>query len=184
MLKHFFGFSSRANRTEYLFLELVLSGIGLGLAYFIPEDVSELMSWVFLLTPLWLPMIWIALTLQIRRLHDFDCSGWWILLVWVAQGMLPGNGILVTLFFLLMPGTDGENRFGSNDRCFYPSWMNQKAVWIAGVVLWGVLLVAKYTQGSAKAALYEEWLQRQEQTYQSTQTQASYPLNRETNFFS
>jgi uncharacterized membrane protein YhaH (DUF805 family) len=54
--------------------------------------------------------IWIALALNIKRFHDRDKSGWWVLI-----GLIPVIGalwILIECGFL--PGTPGDNRFGSN----------------------------------------------------------------------
>jgi len=45
--------------------------------------------------------------LSIRRLHDTDRSGWWLLL-----GLVPVIGSLVLLVFYLLPSTPGPNRFG------------------------------------------------------------------------
>lgn len=44
-----------------------------------------------------------AMTLTIRRAHDFNASGWWSLV-----SLIP----LVGLLFLFVPGTDGENNYG------------------------------------------------------------------------
>jgi uncharacterized membrane protein YhaH (DUF805 family) len=52
-----------------------------------------------------------ALALKVRRLHDFDASGWWVL----ASGV-PYLGVIVDLFFALKAGDDTENRFGPNPR--------------------------------------------------------------------
>lgn len=48
-------------------------------------------------------IIGFGLTLTIRRAHDFNKSGWWSPL-----SLIP----LVGLFFLFVPGTDGENAYG------------------------------------------------------------------------
>lgn len=48
-------------------------------------------------------IIGFGLTLTIRRAHDFNKSGWWSPL-----SLIP----LVGLFFLFVPGTDGENPYG------------------------------------------------------------------------
>lgn len=48
-------------------------------------------------------MIGFGLTLSIRRAHDFNKSGWWALL-----SLVP----VANLFFLFVPGTDGENAYG------------------------------------------------------------------------
>ena len=45
-------------------------------------------------------------TLTVRRLHDFNWSGWWYLLVFIPMG---GAALIV---FGLIPGTEGENKYG------------------------------------------------------------------------
>ena len=47
-----------------------------------------------------------GIALNVRRLHDTDKSGWWLLL-----GIVPFAGIILFIFFCL-PGTTGPNRFG------------------------------------------------------------------------
>jgi len=47
-----------------------------------------------------------SLAVQVRRLHDTDRSGWWLLL-----GFVPFGGIVLLVFFC-MRGTEGPNRFG------------------------------------------------------------------------
>ena len=47
------------------------------------------------------------LAVMVRRLHDTDRSGWWLLL-----GLLPLLGGLVLLIFFIIGGTRGPNRFG------------------------------------------------------------------------
>ena len=44
----------------------------------------------------------------VRRLHDTDRSGWWVLI-----SLLPLIGGLILFVFEVLPGTQGENRFGS-----------------------------------------------------------------------
>jgi len=46
----------------------------------------------------------------IRRLHDFDKSGWWYLLMFV-----PLANVVMGLVLLFAPGTPGENRYGYRD---------------------------------------------------------------------
>ena len=43
----------------------------------------------------------------VRRLHDQDRTGWWLLLM-----LVPVIGFIVLLVFFILPGTTGENRFG------------------------------------------------------------------------
>jgi uncharacterized membrane protein YhaH (DUF805 family) len=51
-------------------------------------------------------MFLVGLPLTIRRLHDSDKTGWWVLI-----GLIPFGGI-VLLVFTLLEGTPGPNRFG------------------------------------------------------------------------
>jgi uncharacterized membrane protein YhaH (DUF805 family) len=48
----------------------------------------------------------VAWTLWLRRLHDTDRSGWWLLIVFV-----PYLGAIVLLIFTLLKGTPGPNRY-------------------------------------------------------------------------
>ncbi len=54
------------------------------------------------------------LAVQVRRLHDTDRSGWWILL-----GVVPiinYIGMFVLLVFYCLDGTHGPNRFGADPK--------------------------------------------------------------------
>lgn len=51
------------------------------------------------------------LTLQIRRFHDQDRSGWFVLL-----NVIPYVGWLIALAFMLVNGTPGDNRFGPSTK--------------------------------------------------------------------
>lgn len=60
------------------------------------------------LTVLFLLAIFIPyLAVAVRRLHDTDRSGWWLLI-----GLIPFIGSLILLIFFVMGGTRGPNRFG------------------------------------------------------------------------
>jgi uncharacterized membrane protein YhaH (DUF805 family) len=48
-----------------------------------------------------------GIAVSVRRLHDLDRSGWWLLLAFV-----PVVGIIVLLIWFCTKGTDGSNRFG------------------------------------------------------------------------
>lgn len=55
----------------------------------------------------WLAVFLPSLAVAVRRLHDTDRSGWWVLLQF-----LPVIGPLVLIWFFATPGTAGPNRFG------------------------------------------------------------------------
>jgi uncharacterized membrane protein YhaH (DUF805 family) len=90
-------FEGRASRSEYWWFQLFVA-----LAAGPISILSEWASGVAALL-LFLP----SLALAVRRLHDTDKSGWWLLLV-----LIPLIGAVVLLVFYLTRGTDGSNRFG------------------------------------------------------------------------
>lgn len=47
-------------------------------------------------------------SLGVRRLHDFEKSGWWYLFAFI-----PFVNIVFALILIFAPGTPGENRYGS-----------------------------------------------------------------------
>lgn len=60
------------------------------------------------LAPIWALVTLIpGLAVAVRRLHDLDKSGWWLLLA-----LVPMLGILVLIIFWTVEGTRGANRFG------------------------------------------------------------------------
>ena len=52
-----------------------------------------------------------SLAMYIRRLHDVDRSGWWLLLAFV-----PLIGIIVLIVWWCTEGTRGPNRFGPDPK--------------------------------------------------------------------
>ena len=100
--KNYFKFSGRATRAEYWWwlLFTVLTGIGLDvvdtLACTMGDSGQGLLGFLFKLATI-IP----SFALGVRRLHDINRTGWW-LLVW---GFFPmaaiGGGILLVSFFLL-----------------------------------------------------------------------------------
>ncbi|MDB5439404.1 MAG: hypothetical protein JWM33_1831 [Caulobacteraceae bacterium] len=52
-----------------------------------------------------------GLAVAVRRLHDTNRSGWWILI-----GLIPLIGAVVLLIFFLIDSTPGTNRFGPNPK--------------------------------------------------------------------
>lgn len=48
-----------------------------------------------------------SIAVGVRRLHDTDRSGWWLLIAFI-----PILGALALLFFFASEGTKGDNRYG------------------------------------------------------------------------
>ena len=112
-LRKYATFEGRARRKEYWFFILfnVLAVVVLGIIDVVLGTSSKetglgLLSGLYLLAVL-LP----ALAVTVRRLHDTDRSGWWILI-----NFIPVIGAFVLLIFTLLDGTPGSNRFGPSPK--------------------------------------------------------------------
>lgn len=107
-LKKYCDFKGRASRAEYwwffLFMAILVTVATLVDVVLFGEQ--SLVSFVMVFATL-LPSAGVA----VRRFHDIDKSGWWVLL-----GLIPLLGLLVLLYFFVQPGTAGENRFGPDPR--------------------------------------------------------------------
>lgn len=98
-------FSGRAMRSEYWYWVLftVIGGLVTGtLDYAIfPDANGSPLNGIFDLIT-FLP----SLGLAIRRLHDIDRTGWWVLIA------LTVIGFFLLLYWACKKGTPGPNRFG------------------------------------------------------------------------
>ena len=101
---HYVVFSGRAARPAYwwwfLFAILVAVAASIIDAAIGSFGVVSGLAGLALLLP--------GLSVAIRRLHDIDHSGWWVLI-----GLIPIIGFIVLLIFYLREGDPGENRYGS-----------------------------------------------------------------------
>ena len=59
----------------------------------------------------WLAVIVPSIAVQVRRFHDQDKSGWFVLL-----NFIPYLGGLIVLVFMFLEGTRGPNRFGPDPK--------------------------------------------------------------------
>jgi uncharacterized membrane protein YhaH (DUF805 family) len=118
-LKKYFIIKGRASRSEYWYFQLLFSPIAF-YAGFWSDPVSTglidpppfyLIS-LALLVLLFIP----AVTSQVRRFHDKDKSGWFILI-----NLIPFIGWIIVLVICIDKGTAGKNRFGQ-----YPLKANNK----------------------------------------------------------
>ncbi len=121
-LKRYAEFSGRSRRKEYwmffLFNMIVLFGLAIVggiLGAFTPSATGEMglgSGLVIGLFGLYALAIFIpSLAVQVRRFHDQDKSGWFVLL-----GFIPYVGGIVVLVFMCLEGTKGKNRFGDDPK--------------------------------------------------------------------
>ena len=111
VLKAYAVFTGRARRKEYWMFVLISVLIAIGLAV-LDVVLGLRVGGKGLLSTLYsLGVLIPALAVAVRRLHDTNRSGWWLLL-----GLLPVVGSLVLLVFFVLDSTPGTNRFGPNPK--------------------------------------------------------------------
>ncbi|MEC3912329.1 DUF805 domain-containing protein [Sphingobium sp. CR2-8] len=118
-LRRYADFSGRSRRKEYwmFFLGYMLAAIALGIVGVIlggfpsgqASGGASLM--VILLLVLVAVLIIPSFAVQVRRFHDQNRSGWFVLLNFV-----PYVGGIIVLVFMCLDGTRGENRFGPDPK--------------------------------------------------------------------
>ena len=108
-----FSFEGRVRRSVFWLVQFVkwvacqFIFVGLSAPDYRESAIMGFGWLVFLLLP-----AWISLAVAVKRFHDRDKSGWWLLIV-----LIPIFGpIFVMIEMWLMPGTDGPNRFGPDPR--------------------------------------------------------------------
>jgi uncharacterized membrane protein YhaH (DUF805 family) len=109
--KKYANFSGRARRKEfwlfmlsYFIIYIIFIFIDILLDLFATDSEYGLFSTIFALL-----FIIPSLAVSIRRLHDTDRTGWWILIQ-----IIPLIGFVWIIVLWCLRGTEGENRFGSD----------------------------------------------------------------------
>lgn len=105
--KGYFQFGGRATRAEYwwwclfwvivIFIATLIAGVFSGFGIFIP------LFFIGTVIPYW--------ALLIRRLHDTNKTGWWVLTMFI-----PFVGSLIHLFICSQPSHKGPNKYGPDPR--------------------------------------------------------------------
>ena len=105
--KHYVDFSGRATRTQYWMFVLFyfIGAFVLALLGDMDNIIGTLCSILYALYAL--ALLLPSLSIAVRRLHDTDKSGWWLLI-----SLLPFVGGIVLLVFMVLPSTPAANRFG------------------------------------------------------------------------
>jgi len=114
-----FGFQGRANRAKFwlvalgiLVVEVILFAVILGGAAMSgdPEQIAAAMGPVASIIVLIFAVVatWISIAVAVKRYHDRNKSGWWVLIVFVP--VIGGLWYLIECGFLR--GTSGPNNYG------------------------------------------------------------------------
>lgn len=106
VLKNYVTFSGRATRSEYWYFTLFST-----IAIFILAIIDELLGTKGVLNGLYLlAVILPSLAVAVRRLHDINKSGWWLLLY-----LIPLLGAIVLLVFFCTDSKE-DNKYGMNPK--------------------------------------------------------------------
>jgi uncharacterized membrane protein YhaH (DUF805 family) len=99
---NYVNFAGRAIRSEYWYwvLFVILSEV-------VTSIIDAVIGIQLTTTIFGLAVILPGIAIAIRRLHDTDRSGWWVLLVFI-----PLVGAIVLIVWYCSRGTEGSNRFG------------------------------------------------------------------------
>ncbi len=115
VLKKYAVFNGRAHRKEYWYFVLfnILVYVAFGfidamVGTFNGEDRTGLLSGIYSLAIL-IPSIAVG----VRRLHDTNRSGWWMLI-----SLIPIIGAIVLIVYLASDSVSDENQYGLN-----PKWI-------------------------------------------------------------
>ena len=113
VLKNYATFSGRARRKEYwmFFLFNVLISLGLGVLDVVAGTYSVEYETGFFSALYSLLVLIPSIAVSVRRLHDTNRSGWWILI-----SLIPIIGVLVLFVFMCLDSQPGTNRFGVNPK--------------------------------------------------------------------
>jgi uncharacterized membrane protein YhaH (DUF805 family) len=113
-LQRFAEFSGRSRRMEYWMFVVLNFGVSivasildriLGMSGMVGGVYGplQLIAGLALLVP--------GIAVAIRRLHDQDKSGWWLLIAFV-----PIIGAIVLIVFMFLEGTKGDNQYGPDPK--------------------------------------------------------------------
>ena len=111
--KNYFNLQMRSSRSEYWYWILFVSVLGL-IVDFLDATIAG-SSWLEY-DEVWGPLTIIfnlvvflpGIAVGVRRLHDVNRSGWWLLISFTVIGLIP------LIIWAVSKGTEGKNRFGKN----------------------------------------------------------------------
>ena len=100
-------FTGRARRAEFWWF--FLASFIIGIVFNILIAVASIFWVVYVIYALAVLIPNIAV--GVRRLHDTDKSGWWLLI-----GLIPLVGIIVLIVFFATDGLPATNRYGPSEK--------------------------------------------------------------------
>ena len=116
VFNNYANFEGRARRREYwlFYLANAIIYLILFLSYCLCRCLgSSIYMDIFCLVLLLFNLVLFIpnLALSVRRLHDTNRSGWWVLI-----SLIPTIGTIIFFVFSVLPGTEGENEYGPDPK--------------------------------------------------------------------
>ncbi|MDX5373468.1 MAG: DUF805 domain-containing protein [Pseudomonadaceae bacterium] len=158
-----FGVSGRIGRVRYLAWSAVMS-LAFMVLYFpalLAMSISPIVGGILLAVVLIGAMV-VGVQIGVQRLHDLNWSGWlWLLM------LVPLANLVLAVLMLVVPGTDGANRYGP------PPPPNSTAIkvlafgWLLFPIIAGILAAIAIPQ-------YQQYLERAQQAEQALENLPEY----------
>jgi uncharacterized membrane protein YhaH (DUF805 family) len=101
---NYVNFTGRACRSEYWYWILFIF-----IGFIVAEIVDAVIGKPILYPLFGLAVLIPNIAVGVRRLHDLDRSGWWLLI-----SFIPLVGAIILIIWFCSKGTDGPNRFGQD----------------------------------------------------------------------
>ena len=108
LFNKFFTIKGRGSRKEYIIKFLIILFLGVSWDYsekYTDNKIIEFL-YVFVLGSSLITMLLQYFPLSIRRLHDLNASGWYVLLTFVPFGQF------LILWLMFKKGTEDTNKYG------------------------------------------------------------------------
>ncbi|MGY8752170.1 MAG: DUF805 domain-containing protein [Fidelibacterota bacterium] len=110
-MRKYTNFSDRASRQEFWLYTLAITLLSIIVSIIDPmiSGVSwteSMDSFVTLSTILSIATFIPSLSVSVRRLHDINRSGWWLLIIFTLIGLIP------LIYWNCKKSDEGENHFG------------------------------------------------------------------------
>jgi len=100
--ENYINFNGRISRHQFWMVVLYSALIGTVL------DIIPMLGYAYAIA-LAIPSV----CMFIRRLHDFDVSGWWVIALAVIATIIPILGFLFVLLVFALPGDKKANTYGA-----------------------------------------------------------------------
>ena len=111
-----FNFKGRATRAEYWYFILFLNCLLYPIIFYGPSLLFQIMLkygfmyYIIASAAPYILTVYFVSTVTVRRLHDINKTGWWVLLQFIP--LINLIAVTVFIFWFCKKGTPGENNYG------------------------------------------------------------------------